>query len=89
LSIHSPDATIVVRIRQAMDAYRVRTGRRITYAMLAERTGLAKATIQSLATRPGYNATLKIIAKICAALDCELEDLLVLERSARAKKRRG
>ena len=70
-----------VKLREAMDAYKERTGERITYELLASRTGLAKATIESLASRDNYNATLNTIEKICHVLGCEPRDLLELGES--------
>ena len=67
-----------VKLREAMDAYRERTGERVTYELLASRTGLSKATVESLASRDSYNATLNTIEKICQALGCNLNDLLEL-----------
>lgn len=61
-----------------MDAYRERTGVRLTYASLAQETGIAEATLQSLAARPEYNTRLSTIARLCAALQCRPADLLVL-----------
>jgi DNA-binding Xre family transcriptional regulator len=72
-----------------MAAYRERTGERLTYAMLAERTGLAQATIESVATRRGYNATLDIIARLCAVLECTPAELLELEPQPTRGRRRG
>ncbi|MEM8625806.1 MAG: helix-turn-helix transcriptional regulator [Pseudomonadota bacterium] len=67
---------IEIMLREAMDAYEARTGERLTYADLADRTGLSRATIESMAARPGYNASLKAIDLLCDALRCELVALL-------------
>jgi len=61
-----------------MEAHRARTGVRLTYAALAEATGLSEATLQSLATRPSYNPRLSTIARLCDALGCAPGDLLEL-----------
>ena len=79
---------IVVHLREVMDAYRSRTGTRMTYQVLAERTGVSRATIQSLATRRGYNGSLSTIAKLCEALDCDLADMLALERVKKVSGKR-
>lgn len=68
-----------IRLREAMEAHRRRTGERMTYETLAARTGLSRATLESMASRPGYNATLATIEKLCRALGCQPGDLLVLE----------
>lgn len=64
-----------------MKAYRQRTGVRLTYDILAERTGLSIATLQSLAARPSYNPRLSTIEKLCVALECAPADLLELSTS--------
>lgn len=67
---------IEVKLREAMEQYRRQTGERMTYQSLAERTGLARSTIESIATRPAYNASLATIDRICAALGCTPGELL-------------
>ena len=67
---------IEVKLREAMEQYRRRTGERITYRMLADRTGLARSTLESIATRRGYNASLVTIDKICRVLGCSPGELL-------------
>jgi len=67
-----------VRLRDAMDAYRRRTGVRLTYRGLADASGLAVSTLQSLAARPSYNTRLSTIERLCVALNCQPGDLLEL-----------
>ena len=71
-----------------MERYRERHGERMTYEMLAERTGLSRATIESMATRVGYNASLRTIAKLCRVLDCLPSDLLELHQKVATRRRR-
>jgi DNA-binding Xre family transcriptional regulator len=59
-----------------MDAYRQRTGKKLTYELLVQQTGIALTTLQSLAARPGYNTRLSTIEKLCVALECSPSDLL-------------
>jgi DNA-binding Xre family transcriptional regulator len=59
-----------------MEAYRRRTGERMTYYNLAKKTGLARSTIESVATRKGYNASLATIDRLCWALGCQPGELL-------------
>ena len=66
-----------------MDAYRERTGAKHTYATLAEATGIAETTLQSLAARPSYNTRLSTIARLCVALDCQPAELLELSKASR------
>lgn len=70
-----------VKLREAMEDYRRRTGERMTYRLLAKRTGLSRATIESLATRPSYNTRLSTVEKLCIALGCFPGDLLELSDS--------
>ncbi len=65
-----------IRLREVMDAYRLRTGERLTYEMLAKTSGLAVSTLQSMAARPGYNTRLSTVEKLCIALRCQPGDLL-------------
>jgi len=51
-----------------MDLFEARTGQHITYAELAEATGLSEATVQSIGSRPDYNATLAVVERLCLAL---------------------
>jgi DNA-binding Xre family transcriptional regulator len=67
-----------IRLREAMDAYRKRTGERLTYETLAKASGLAISTLQSMAARPGYNTRLSTVEKLCNALQCQPGDLLEL-----------
>ena len=62
-----------------MESHRRRTGERMTYERLAQLTGLSRQTLESVASRPGYNSTLDTITKLCRALDCQPGDLLVLD----------
>lgn len=71
-----------VRLREQMTAYRERTGEALTYAILAERTGLSRFSLESLATRESYNTTLDTVERICIALACEPGDLLELSPAA-------
>lgn len=70
---------IRVRLREAMRACSERTGERMTYEVLSADTGISVAALQSIGSRPGYNATLAMIEKICLACDCAPGELLVLD----------
>lgn len=67
---------IAVRLREAMERFRRRTGHRMTYKQLAERTGVSASTLQSIAARSDYNTTLDTVSRIATALDCPLDILL-------------
>jgi DNA-binding Xre family transcriptional regulator len=66
-----------------MEAYRLKTGERLTYADLAERSGVSKSALESLASRQGYNATLSVIEGLCRALACTPGELLALDGEKR------
>lgn len=68
---------IEIRLKDAMEAYRSRTGVRLTYEVLAEQTGLSLSTLQSIASRANYNPRLSTIEALCEALDCLPGDLLM------------
>ena len=70
---------IRVKLREAMESHRLRTGERMTYERLAQLTGLSRQTLESVASRPGYNSTVDTIDRLCRALNCKPGDLLVLD----------
>jgi len=83
---------IAVKLREAMERYRLSSGERLTYAKLATRTGISRATLEAIASRPKYNTTLATVDELCKALRCSPGELLVLVESPRASKpaaRRG
>ncbi len=79
---------IVIRLREQMRAYMERTGERLTYADLADRSGLSKATVETLGSRTSYNTTLATVDKLCAALGCGLEELLDYQPDKPKKSRK-
>jgi len=75
-----------VKLREVMDDYRRRTGERMTYEKLAQRTGLSKATLDSLASRNTYNTRLSTIEKLCRVLGCQPGDLLELDTQSESSE---
>jgi DNA-binding Xre family transcriptional regulator len=69
---------IVVKLKEAMEAHRVATGEKLTYQVLAERTGLSRATLEAMGSRGGYNPTLGTIEKLCRVLGRTPGELLEL-----------
>jgi DNA-binding Xre family transcriptional regulator len=65
-----------------MEAHRLRSGERLTYETIAERTGISLATLQSLGARPGYNTRLSTVEKLCRLLECSPGDLLELRETS-------
>jgi DNA-binding Xre family transcriptional regulator len=66
-------------LREAMLDFDARTGIRLSYETLAQRTGISVDTLKSLASRKGYNATLRTIAVVADALKCDPIRYLVWE----------
>ena len=54
-----------------MQAYEAKTGLHLTYEELGQMTGISSDTLKSIATRPEYNATLKMISDIASALNID------------------
>lgn len=74
----SAQEVIEIRLRETMEAYRCRTGERMAYHTPARQTGLARSTIESVATRKGNNASLAAIDRLCWwTLGCQPGELLV------------
>ncbi len=82
---------IFIKLREAVLAYKRRTGEPMTYEILASRTGLAKGTLENIGGRGKHHANLSTIAEICGALGITPGDLLELipdpPKSKRAKKK--
>ena len=55
-------------LKDAMHNYEARTGIHLTYEELSNLTKISVETLKSIATRPEYNATLKMITEISIAL---------------------
>ena len=80
---------IIIKLREVVEAYKRRTGERMTYEILAERTGLAKGTFRNIGSRRKSGANLSTIAQICGVLGISPGDLLeVVEVLPKAKGKR-
>lgn len=80
---------VAIKLREAIQRYKRRTRKRMTYEILAERTGLAKGTLNNIGSRDDYNATLATIEKICRALDVSPGDLLeIIDNPPKPKRKR-
>ena len=55
------------------------TGRDITQAKLVQDTKLAPNTVKAYYHEDVIRADLRVIAKLCEYLACDIEDLMVLE----------
>ncbi len=79
---------IVVKLREALEEYRRRTGERMTYEKLAELTGIAHSTLRSIGSRLGYTPTLGNVEILCRTLDVPLHDMLeMIDDPPKAKKK--
>jgi len=58
-------------LRKAMQDFEARTGIRLTYDALSQRTDISVDTLKSMASREDYNATMKVIAALGDALKCD------------------
>ena len=80
---------IRVKLREAMETYRLRTGQRLTYARLAEMSKVGEGTLSSIGSRLGYNVTLATVESIRRALDLTLHDLLeVIDDPPKPKRKK-
>lgn len=76
-----------VKLREAMETYRLRTGERITYEMLAESSGVGVGTLSSIGSRVGYNVTLATVEKICRVLEVPFHDMVeMIDDPPKAKR---
>jgi putative transcriptional regulator len=67
---------IKIKLKKAIDQLKDDTGERVTYEQLASDTGLSRSTIESIASRPNYNASLKVIDALCSRLRTTPSELL-------------
>ena len=65
-----------IRLKECLTLYEKRTRRRLTYDELAERAGMSAGTIQAIAVRGEYNATLRTVQRLCEALEVTPVELL-------------
>jgi transcriptional regulator with XRE-family HTH domain len=87
---------IRVKLREAMEVYRLRTGERVTYESLARMSGVGEGTLRSIGGRLGYQPNLATVESICRALGVPLHDMLEMiddppkaKRAARRKRGRA
>ena len=67
---------IKIKLKEAIDKHKHETGERVTYEQLAKETGLSRATVESIASRSNYNASLKVIDTLCDTLHSTPDQLL-------------
>jgi len=69
---------IRIKLKQLLDDKAFKEGRRITLNEVSVQTGIARATINRIANKPGYNTTTDNIEALCRYLDCTPCDLIEL-----------
>lgn len=78
-----------ILLRDAMDRYAEKNGEHLTYPLLAERTGIAQSTLESMGSRKGYNTSTKNIEILCRVLGCTPCDLLEYSEEADERELRA
>ncbi len=91
---HYLDHMITIKLRDAMQAHRRRTGERMTYAVLAKLTDISESTLRKIGGSLTHHTTLANIEKLCRALKVTPGSLLELiddppkpKRASKKKKR--
>jgi DNA-binding Xre family transcriptional regulator len=68
------------RITILLGKQQAATGERMSPRKLAEKAGVPKDFIYRLDSGTARHVDLEALARLCAALDCDLQDILVWER---------
>ncbi|NOH03386.1 MAG: helix-turn-helix transcriptional regulator [Chloroflexi bacterium] len=69
------------RITILLGKYQASTGERMSPRKLAEKAGVPKDFVYRLDSGAARHVDLDALARLCAALNCELNDILVWEQS--------
>lgn len=67
------------RITILLGKYQAATGERLSPRRLAEKAGVPKDFVYRLDSGAARHVDLDALARLCAALNCELQDILVWE----------
>ena len=67
------------RITILLGKYQAATGERMSPRRLAEKAGVPKDFVYRLDSGAARHVDLDALARLCAALNCELQDILVWE----------
>jgi DNA-binding Xre family transcriptional regulator len=68
------------RITMLLGKHQVATGERMSPRKLAERAGVPKDFVYRLDAGEARHVDLDALARLCAVLNCDLQDILVWER---------
>jgi DNA-binding Xre family transcriptional regulator len=81
---------LTIKLRDAMEAYRRRTGERMTYRKLAALTGISDSSLRKIGGSLTHHTTLANIEKLCRTLDVTPGDLLeLIDDPPKPKKKRS
>lgn len=82
--IHIQELFILIRFRlsELISDKAFNERRIITFAEIAEATGIHRATLSKMANQPGAKIGSEIIDKLCGFFDCQPGDLMVFIRDA-------
>jgi DNA-binding Xre family transcriptional regulator len=84
------EPVLAIKLREAMEAYRRRTGERMTYPKLSKLTGIAVSTLKKIGSRLGHRSTFGNVEKLCLALSVAPGDLLeIVADPPKAKRAAG
>ncbi len=67
---------IRIKLKRLLDDKAFKEGRRITLNEVSERTGIARATVNRIANKPGYNTTVDNVESLCRYFECTPCELL-------------
>ena len=70
---------IVIRLREAMKAYKRQHGKKFTYMTLGKATGISPATLDAIQNRTDYNTTIDTLDKICRELKTTPYDIIIFD----------
>jgi putative transcriptional regulator len=66
-------------LRTLIAEYSDRTGERLTYSDLYEKTGVSTNTLSHMVNNVQQMVALNVLERLCDFFDCELHDLMRLE----------
>ncbi len=67
---------IVIKLKEAMLACGRRSGERLSYEDVSDKTGIPTETLRSIGGRSGYHCSVSRIEVLCRALEVPLSDML-------------
>lgn len=64
------------RLRELMAEKAFRDGSPTTITEVAEKTGIARRVLSSIANKRGYNTVTSNVDRLCRYFDCKVEDVI-------------